>query len=148
MDIRFPHLALGLLLFPTIATAQTSFQRVVDGHRKSNEAVMYGQCSGDNGKALLVVTINPKQDTHWFYEVERGYLVNSSQVAIHANGFDFVDPPGGEYTRARMRRLVESILQGSFNFVAAEQLQVLLSSVPKAACPKFDQGDPNLGKLK
>lgn len=132
-----------LLLMPTVGEAQIDFRDFVEKIRTEGDAVLYNECSSEAGKTLLLIILGPKTDVG-FFEVQHGWLIEGTRVLIKGNEFEFVDPPGGQFTRARIRRFVEELLKGPFEFLTPNQIERLNSSVPKRKCPSFEPDDPVL----
>jgi hypothetical protein len=82
-----------------------------------------------------VIALREKTFEIWVFEVEENWIVLGTQVAIKGNNFEFINAPGGEGTRAIIRRQVESLLKGRFELLMPNETDKLRFSMPQTACP-------------
>ena len=137
-------LATGILLLaPSLGEAQRGFNDFVERVGKRGDAILYSECSVESGKDFLILFLKPEAYDVWLFEVEHGWLLEGTHVVIKRNEFEFIDPPGGEYTRARIRRYVEELLRGPFMFLGPSEVDKLRLSMPKGKCPSFGPEDIN-----
>lgn len=131
-----------LISLPAVGGAQVNFSEFVEKLRVDGDALLYSECSSDSGKSLLIITLKPKSYDVWFFEIKDGWLIEGTHLLIKGNDFEFIDPPGGQITRARIRSFVEFLLEGQFGFLTPRQMDKLLSSMPNRKCPNFEPHNP------
>lgn len=124
---------------PEVAGPTLTLRELVDGYKRDQSAILYSQCSVEDGKGLLVVS--PKLNEIWYYEFRRGWHVNSVQVVIKDNGFDFTYGLGGIYSRERMRHIIQALLRTPFEFLMPDQLDRMLTSKSSPKCPELDPNE-------
>lgn len=127
----------ALFLTAPFACAQQDFRDFLYQLSKDGEAFLYTECSEDAGKSILMITLMRETYDIWLTQVDHGWVIGGAHVVIKENGFQFIDPPGGAYTRAKLRRYVEELLKRPFELLMQNQTEKLGTSSPKSKCPTF-----------
>jgi hypothetical protein len=131
-----------LLLAGALGAEEPDFSRLLDRYKQSGSAILYTECSmEEGGKALLILNVPPKSNL-WFHTVQSGWLTGGAQMVLTGSDFRFIDPPGGHGTRARIRRYIEGLLKEPWTFLTPSEIPTLRTSVPSAKCRTlgFDEG--------
>ena len=137
-------LAMGLVLILTPASeAQHDFREFLKRMTDGGDPILYSECSEAHGKSLLLITLKSETYDVWLFPVEEGWLLEGTHVLLKGNGFEFLYPPGGAYTKAKSRRYVEELLKGPFEFILPKEIEKLRFSIPKVKCPSFTPDDPS-----
>lgn len=124
-------LTASVVVAPIPARAVT-FQEVIEGYKQLKTPLLYTECSKADGKALLIVSVNPGEI--WLVETKDRWVVNSARVKIEDNQVVLVDALGGLYSYLRATKLVEELVRNPFEFLMPDSLDFILRSRPRAAC--------------
>jgi hypothetical protein len=129
---------IAIVLLGTSARAasdRTTMREILGGYLKDRSPVFYSECMGEFGKAMVIV--ETKTGSFWFYEFDRDWFYNSSEVTIEGNSFT-TEGFGGIYSRESTHKIAAALLKAPFTFLMPDQLDSLLTSKPRAKCPVLD----------
>ncbi|GEM_PF-6451330 len=122
------------------------FERV----KKNNDPLLYNECTEklgkvpEYGKAVLLITLKPEAYNIWLFEFGRGALILGTHVVLKGNEFEFIHAPGGHFTKARVRRIVQEQLQRPLRYLKPDNITQLSTSVPEIQCPEITPDDAML----
>jgi hypothetical protein len=120
---------------PCFAWSQPTIDEFFEKVTTDNESVLYNECSLQKGKAVLLVSLKAETYDIWLFEFGRRDLLLGTHILLKGNEFEFVNAPGGESTKANIRRIVAVQLQQPFQFLMPAQVAKISNSVPDKPCP-------------
>ncbi len=128
-------IAATLVATTVVAAERIPMREILGGYLNDRSPVFYSECSSELGKAMVI--LETKSGSLWFYELDGDWFYNSSEIVIKENRFETAGF-GGIYSRERAHKITAALLKAPFTFLMPEQLDSLLSSKPRAKCPKLD----------
>lgn len=132
---RLIYIAIVLLGTSADASDRTTMREILGGYVEDRSPVFYSECAGEFGKAMVIV--ETKSGSFWFYEFDREWFYNSSEIVIKENRFETAGF-GGIYSRESTHKIAAALLKAPFTFLMPNQLDALVTSKPRTKCPVLD----------
>lgn len=101
---------------------------------KSITPVLYSACKTQNGKAVIIFSLDGKQGM--LFELDGGRVVNSAPLIIkHQNiSIDIAETQGGIYTYTVMENHAKDLVKSPFTFVMPVNIKRIFKSTPESVC--------------